>query len=247
VGVSLPSSPETAKPRVEALQKGLAEAGLLEGRDYVIALRYANGRSDRIPEIAKELQALNPAVVILAGNTVGRRQLQPTTPVVFANIADDPVKWRLAQSYARPGGMITGNVLTALGSEDTIADKRITLFKELVPGLRRLGMLGAAPGLAGAVSRLFEDEVEAAERAASRLSFDVRAYRLKTIEDLEDALTSAVRDGADGLYLSSHPILASNAARSVPMIAAAGKPTVGAYLDYTRLDVMTVVPGAARP
>src|SRR5215208_6813316 len=54
----------------------------------------------------------------------------------------DPVQRGFAQSYARPGGMVTGNVLNALGGEDTVAEKRISLFKELVPSLTRLGMFG---------------------------------------------------------------------------------------------------------
>jgi len=54
----------------------------------------------------------------------------------------DPVQRGFAQSYARPSGMVTGNVLNALGGEDTVAEKRISLFKELVPRLTRLGMFG---------------------------------------------------------------------------------------------------------
>jgi putative ABC transport system substrate-binding protein len=232
VGVSFPGFPDPAKPRVEALRKGLAEAGLCDGKDYAIALRFGYGRLDQVPEIARELQALNPAVVVLVGNGAGLRQLQPTTPVVFTAIAADPVQWGPVQSYARPGGMVTGNVLTSLGGEDWIADKRVTLFKEMVPHLRHLGMFGTAS------SGLFDDEVKAVERAASRLGFDVRAYRLKDIDDLEGTIASALRDGADGLYLSSDTLLIGNASRAVPLFTAAGKPTVGAYPDFARLGAL---------
>ena len=84
--------------------------------------------------------------------------------------------------------MITGNVLNALGGEDTIAEKRITLFKELVLGLTRLGMFGEGM-IKGAKINLFEKEVSAGMRASSRLGFETRAYPLVTIDDLERTIS----------------------------------------------------------
>ena len=66
-------------------------------------------------------------------------------PLVFTAVAADPVALGWAQSYVRPGGMITGNVMNAVGGEETMTQKRIGLFKELVPGLTRLGMIAPRP------------------------------------------------------------------------------------------------------
>ena len=133
VAVLLPASPEFAKIRTDAIRKGLEEEGLLEGVHYIVELRFADGQRDRLPGLARELQLLRPAVFVVGGSLLAALELQPRPPMVFTAIALDPVEWGIVESYARPGGMITGNVLNALGGEDTIAEKRITLFKELVP------------------------------------------------------------------------------------------------------------------
>ena len=64
-------------------------------------------------------------------------------------------------------------------------------------------------------------------RASSRLGFETRAYPLVTIDDLERAITSALGDGIDSIYLSGDPLLSNNLSRVLPLIMAAGKPTLG--------------------
>jgi len=106
-------------------RKGLQEEGFLEGVHYIVELRFADGQRDRLPGLARELQLLHPAVFVVGGSLLAALELQPRPPMVFTAIALDPVEWGIVESYARPGGMITGNVLNALGGEDTIAEKRI--------------------------------------------------------------------------------------------------------------------------
>ena len=220
VAVLLPASLEFAKLRGDAIRKGLGEAGLVEGAHYVIALRFADGQMDRLPGLARELQSLNPSVFVVAGSLAVIRELQPTQPVVFTAVAMDPVQRGFAQSYARPGGMVTGNVLNALGGEDTVAEKRISLFKELVPRLTRLGMFGPST-VSDVIGILFEKEIVAGV-GVSRLGFETRAYRLRTIDDLEGAIAAAVHDGIDGIYLSGEPLLITNLSRALPLIMEAG-------------------------
>jgi putative ABC transport system substrate-binding protein len=243
VAFLVPSGASVAKVRVESLRKGLQEAGLLEGTHYAIALRFADGQRDRLPQLARELHALRPAVFVAGGTFTAALDLEPRPPLVFTAIAIDPMEWGIAESYARPGGMVTGNVLNALGGEDSIAEKRISLFKELVPGLTRLGMFGQK-GLFGqsatrsATISLFEKEVSAGKKASARLGFETRAYPLNTIDDLEGAIRSGLDDGIDGIYLSSDTLLFSNMSRAMPLIMAAGKPTVGAYVEFARAGVL---------
>ena len=237
VAVLLPASPEFAKIRTDAIRKGLEEEGLLEGVHYIVELRFADGQRDRLPGLARELQLLRPAVFVVGGSLLAALELQPRPPMVFTAIALDPVEWGIVESYARPGGMITGNVLNALGGEDTIAEKRITLFKELVPGLTRLGMFGEGM-IKGAKINLFEKEVSAGIRASSRLGFETRAYPLVTIDDLERAITSAMSDGIDGIYLSGDPLLSNNLSRALPLIMRAGKPTLATYVEFARAGVL---------
>ena len=238
MAVLLPNSLDFAKLRVDAIRKGLAEAGLVEDTHYVIALRFADGQMDRYPGLARELQSLNPAVFVVSGSLAVVRHLEPTTPAVFTGVAMDPVQRGFAQSYAaRPGGMVTGNVLNALGGEDTVAEKRISLFKELVPRLTRLGMFGPST-VSDVIGILFEKEIAAGVRVSSRLGIETRAYRLKTIDDLEGAIASAVHDGIDGIYLSGEPLLITNLSRALPLIMGAGKPTLATYIEWARAGVL---------
>ena len=235
VAFLIPASLEQAKVRLEALRKGLRESGLVEGVHYGIETRFADGRQDRMPGLARELQSAKPAVFVVGGSVSAIRALEHGTPAIFTALAIDPVEVGFARSYARPGGMITGNVLNALGGEDTIAEKRITLFKELVPGLTRLGMFGFDRSIKPS---LFEKELSAGTKVSSRLGFETREYGLKTIDDLQPALAAGAQDGIDGIYLSGDSLLINNLSRATPAILGAGKPTVGTYVEFARAGVL---------
>lgn len=229
------SGDEFGERRVEALRKGLQEGGFVEGTHYSLETRFAAGYQSRMPELARELQSLKPAVTVVTASVSAIRALEPSTPAVFTAWAVDPVEIGVAQSYVRPGGMITGNILNALGGEDTIAQKRITLFKELVPSLTRLGMFGFDNSIKPSV---FEKEIAAAKKVSSHLGFATREYGLKAIDDLEPALAAAVRDGVDGLYLSGDPLIINYLGRAAPLILGTRKPTVRTYIQFAHAGVL---------
>lgn len=237
VTLLLPVTRDMAPPRIDAVRAGLRETGLLEGVHYDLEVRVAEGRIDHMPDLAQELHLLRPAVFLAFGNLFGSLSFQQRPPTVFSATAADPVQWGVVESYSRPGGMVTGNVLTALGGEDTIAERRVSLFKELVPGLTRLAMIGPSPP-PGVGTSLFDQELRAGARIGARLGFETRNYRIQSIDTFADAVASALRDGADGLYLSSEPLLFGNFARVVPLVLAPGLPTVGPYAEYARAGVL---------
>jgi putative ABC transport system substrate-binding protein len=147
VGVLLPTAQELVNERVAALRQGLQQEGFTEGINYSLAVRYADGHFDRLPSLAKELGPLKPRVIVAVSVAVSpARQVFPDLPIVFTAIAADPIEGGLATSYARPGGMLTGNVMNAVGGEETMTQKRIGFFKELVPSLTRLGMIAPDHG-----------------------------------------------------------------------------------------------------
>jgi len=148
VAVLFLGTEESNKGRMVALRAGLTEAGLVEGSQYALAIRFGDGDFSRLPQLAKELGALKPGLVVASANAVGvARQLVPEVPLVFTGFAADPIKLGLVRSYTRPGGMITGNVMNAIGGEESLTEKRIGFFREMVPNLTRLGMIGVANGL----------------------------------------------------------------------------------------------------
>jgi putative tryptophan/tyrosine transport system substrate-binding protein len=235
VAVLTPGNADWAQERLVALRKGLQEAGLTEGVHYTIALRFAEGQIDRLPTLVKELEAMKPAVFFTGGTFLAvRQELRPDIPVVFASIAADPIEYGLAQSYAKPGGRFTGQVLNALGGEESVTEKRIAHFKELVPTVGKLGLIGPRTGTV----RLFDHEVSAARGVAERLGVEARPYSIQTIDDLEEAVASALRDGVDAFYVSGEPIMITNLRRVVPLLASSGKPTLGTYVDWARAGLL---------
>src|SRR5258708_1531410 len=101
--------------RLCAPPNGFQETSLIEGTNYSLAVRYGEGDYSRIPQLAMELVALNPRVFVTLGFGAGPNRVSPEIPLVFSGVAVDPVALGWVQSYAHPGGMITGNVMNAVG------------------------------------------------------------------------------------------------------------------------------------
>jgi putative tryptophan/tyrosine transport system substrate-binding protein len=235
VGLLLLQKPDTtvAKDRITALRKGLQEAGFIEGTNYSLSVRFAEGDLNRLPQLARELGALNPRVIVVVGTGIDAvRRPFPELPMVFTAIAADPVALGLAQSYVHPGGMITGNVMNAVGGEETMTQKRIGLFKQLVPDLTRLGMI--ASDAAVAVLK----EKDALRKVATELGFELVHYGLKTLDDLEGAFATGLRDDVSAFYISGEPLLAANLSRVMTSVTASRKPSVGTYPDWGRAGLL---------
>jgi putative ABC transport system substrate-binding protein len=223
--------------RIAALRKGLQESGFIEGTNYSLAVRFAEGDYSRLPQLAMELIALNPRVFVTVGFGAGPQRLSPEIPLVFTNVALDPVALGWVQSYVHPGGMITGNVMNAVGGEETITQKRIGLFKQLVPGLTRLGMIAPVPG-PNRPATLVMKEKEALQKVAAQLGYEFVLYGLNTLDDLEGAFAAGLRDDVSAFYISGEPLLVANISRVIPLVAASGKPTVGPYPIWGRSGLL---------
>jgi putative ABC transport system substrate-binding protein len=232
VAVLTPGPAALASQRIEAIRRGLQEAGLTEGVHYTFALRFADGVFDRLPGLALELAALKPRVIIAsAAAAPAVHKTVPELPMIFTSYAADPIKAGFAASYVRPGGHATGNVMHALGGEETLTQKRMGLFKELVPDLTRLGVIGSTSTLATV-------EIEALRKVAGRFGLEIAHQPLQGLDDIERAVASSVRDGVGALYVSGEPLLYNNMARVLPVVMAAGKPTVGTYPDWGRAGLL---------
>ncbi len=116
----------TANPFFGAFRQGLRELGYIEGKNINIEYRYADGRFERLPELAEELVRLKVDILVVANSTVARpaRKATATIPIVMAN-AGDPIGSGLVASLARPGGNVTG--LTNYSGE--LLGKRLELLK----------------------------------------------------------------------------------------------------------------------
>jgi ABC-type uncharacterized transport system substrate-binding protein len=229
------------KVRIDAVRAGLKEAGLVEGTDYVLAVRVSNGDNSRLPELAKELYALKPRVFVTAANAiVPVLQLPRDTPIVFTGFAADPIKLGLVQSYPKPGGMITGNVMNAIGGEESLTEKRIGFFKELVPNLTRLGMIGVVEPALGNRQDLSLSSAErsALEKVSAKFGFAFTYYPIETIDDLDRVFAVALSDGTDAIYVSGDPLMFGNLPRVLRLVMAAGKPSVGPYPEWAKAGLL---------
>src|SRR5262245_35580013 len=127
IGFLASNSSTAISDRIEGFRQGLRKLGYVEGQSILIEYRFADGKLDRLPDLAAELVHLNVACIVTVGTPATRaaKQAAGTIPIVMGN-ADDPVGQGFVNSLAQPGGNITG--LTDIASE--LAGKRLELLKE---------------------------------------------------------------------------------------------------------------------
>lgn len=232
VAVLVPGPAKNLESRIIAIRQGMREAGLAESINYTFASRYADGVFDRLPALALELAALKPRVIIAsaAAAPVAHKVL-PDLPLIFTSYAADPIKAGFAESYVHPGGHATGNVMNALGGEEALTQKRMNLFRELVPDLKTIGFIGTS-------SILATSELNTLQSVAGQFGFAVVHHPLPGLDDVEDVVSASVRDGAGALYVSGESLLYNNMPRVLPLVMAPKKPTVSTYPEWGRAGLL---------
>ena len=129
-----PDSPDEIRRQAEALRA----LGWVEGQNLQVERRYANGRTEALERLAEELVRAKVEIIVTGGTeaTLAAKHATTNIPIVFRS-AGDPIGSGLVASLARPGGNVTG---FSLGGPE-VAAKYLTLLKELLPGLRHIGVL----------------------------------------------------------------------------------------------------------
>jgi putative ABC transport system substrate-binding protein len=217
IGVLIYSTPER-DPNTQAFLQDLRRLGYVDGQNVTIEYRFAQGRAERLAELAAELVQIRPDVIFALGGDVTPHlaKATQTIPIVYAMSAD-PVQLGLAASLAKPGGNATG--VTFLS--DQLAAKRLETFKEAVPHLSRVGLL-RDPGHA-------DNEIPLAQRAAQALKLELQAVEIRNPADLDHALEAAGQANLDGLYVVSSRHTVANAARIVEYANRHRLPLVGGW------------------
>src|SRR3989454_11772586 len=139
IGFLAATSPSIESTRIEAFRQGMRELGYVEGKNIAIEWRWAEGKFDRLPDLAAELVRLDVDVIVTGGSTStgAAKQVTTTIPIVMAQV-NDPVGRGFVASLAGPGGKMTGLSTLAAG----LSGKRLELLKEDVAKLSHEAVLG---------------------------------------------------------------------------------------------------------
>jgi putative tryptophan/tyrosine transport system substrate-binding protein len=207
---------------VDAFVERLRELGWIEGRTLAIEYRWAEGRAERVFEIAAEFVRLQVDVIITSGTpqALAAKQATSVIPIVFVT-AGDPVGAGLVASLARPGGNVTG---LALQSTE-LTGKRLELLREVLPGLRRLALLGNPDNPSDAL------EMHQVKATARALTLEVITPDVKRPEDIVPAF-EALKGRAEALYVIANPLTATNQAQINALALAARMPTMHHTRDF---------------
>ena len=211
----------------DTLRAGLRDLGWVEGRNLVIESRGAGGQLDRLPELARELVALNPDLIVASGPQPSQAAKNATSvlPVVFVAVAD-PVRVGLVQSLARPDGNVTW--VTTLVPGGFMA-KQLELLKEAVPRASRVATLGNPKNDVFRVT--FQVEIPPTARA---LGLQIQILEVSEPGQLQGASDAAVRERADALHVLGVPIFHSPSHRLPELAAKARLPAIYIIADVVR-------------
>jgi putative ABC transport system substrate-binding protein len=216
VGFLSASTPATAGQWVAAFEQRLRELGWSEGRTIAIEYRWAEGRNERMAEIAAEFVRARADVIVAQGTqaALAAKNATAAAPIVFV-LPGDPVGSGLVASLARPAGNVTG-----LSSQTIdLGGKRLDLLREIVPGLRRLAMMpnGGNPANVSDVH-----EFQAAARASG---LEATIFEIRRTEDIAAAF-AAFKGSVDGLYVPPDALMNTNRMRINTLALAARLPTM---------------------
>ena len=175
------------------LQEGLREVGYVEGQSIAFEFRSAEGKLDRLPELAAELVRLRVDVIVALYVPCALAAKQATREIPIVIIAADPIETGIAPSLARPDGNITGVSLMSAAS----SAKNVELFRDMVPSVRRAGVLGNAANPVYAKAML--DEVLL---ASGSTGIEIRpVVMIGGPDELETAFTTMMRERVDALVV----------------------------------------------
>jgi putative ABC transport system substrate-binding protein len=227
IGVLSPVSAAIAVRNIAAFRQGLRDLGYVEGRNIAVEYRFAEGMSERLTRLAAELVGLNPSVIIVGSMSgiVSASKVTRTVPLVMIGGTEDPVRLGLAESFARPGGNVTGFLLTA---DQEILGKRLQLLRDAAPGISRVGIM-ANPDSAGDAA-----ELRMVPSVAGRVGLRYRLFEVRTEGELDAALAAAASDDLQALYVSWNPVINIHRAQVIAMASKLRLPAMYGFREFVQ-------------
>jgi len=221
-------------PLLAAFRAGMADLGYVEGKNLVIDTWWGGGSSERVERMAGDILRAQPDVIVTQGGSALNPILHAgvTKPVVFGMSAD-PVAAKIAASYARPGGNVTG--ITLFATE--LVGKRMALLLEVLPRVKRVAIV-ANPQHPGE-----QEELRSAQAAASRLGLTLRYFPAQTGAELDAALAEIAKSPIEAVVVFSDGFAMEYAERIAAFSQQTHVPVISGWKEFAeRGNLMTYGP-----
>src|SRR5215468_11623035 len=179
------------QPHLEAFKQGLWERGYTEGKNIDFEYRYAEGREDRLPELAAELVQLKVDVIVVTADVSAQAAHRVTKTIPIVMTTGDPVSWGLAENLARPGGNVTG--LTVLLAD--LSGKRLEILRDTFPKMTRVAALWSPR------EKVATGVFEETKTAAQGFSLQLRSFEVQSIQDIEKAFDEMAKARPNALVV----------------------------------------------
>jgi len=193
-----------AWPPIDAFRQALNDLGYVEGKNVRFEHRYAKGRNERFPDLAKELVGLNVDIILTWGTdaVLAAKHATTTIPIVMGAIGD-PLGSGIVSNLARPGANVTG--FSSLAAE--LEAKRLELLKEAVPRLSRVAILS------NSTNRYIPLALESARQGAQMLRVSLTVYQVHDSTTLDSAFQTLTKDRPEAFMVLADPFLVSQRSR----------------------------------
>ena len=197
-------------PFLEAFEAGLRDLGWVKGQNVALKYRYAEGKPERLPDLAAELVRMHPALIVAPGPPARVvRDATSTIPVVFL-LGADPVAFGLVESLERPGRNLTGT----MEHNPELTAKRLQLLKEAVPSVTRVGLLWQPGTLTEAK---FQEVLKDAHAAASTLGVQLHTFEARDPGQIEQVFADMASAQMNGLMFIHSPMFAARRAARIDL------------------------------
>jgi putative tryptophan/tyrosine transport system substrate-binding protein len=218
------STPEAWAPRVDAFRAGLRDLGYVEGKNLVLEFRFAQGRYDRLPDLAAELVRMKVDVIVThtVPGALAAKQATATNriPVVMTNVGD-AIGAGIVASLARPGGNITGDTFFVT----ELAAKRLEVLKDAIPRVHRVAVLANPDNALTALS------FRAMEATAKELNLVLTRVHARAPADLDVAFAAMAKDGVNALSVVEDAVLIANFKRIAELAVNRRLPSIS-FIEY---------------
>jgi putative ABC transport system substrate-binding protein len=212
---------------VGGFQKGLSETGYVEGQNVTVEYHWLEGKYDRLPELLADLVRRQVAVIATLStlSTQVAKAATVTIPIVFL-VGADPVELGLVESFAKPGGNVTG--VNPLTSE--IVAKRLRLLRDLLPNAARIAVL-VDPNNA----TIAETTVQDVQKAAPVMGLQTQIINATTVGEINEVFAAFERERPDALFVSPDPFLTSRRVQLATLTTRDRIPATYPLRDYVEV------------